>query len=142
VQAYGGQVNWVYRHLPLDFHNPGAQKQAEASECAHELGGNDAFWEYSEAIYARTESNGTGFPLTNLAPLAAEIGLDEELFRQCLDSGKYTARVREDLAEGAQIGVTATPATILFHNQTGEARLKVGAHPVASFKEDIDNMLK
>jgi protein-disulfide isomerase len=97
VQAYAGKVNWVYRHFPLAFHNPGAQKQAEASECANELGGNDAFWKYSDAIYARTQSNGKGFPLTQLAPLATEIGLDGETFRQCLDSGKYTARVQEDL---------------------------------------------
>ena len=41
VDAYGGRVNWVYRHFPLAMHNPGAQKQAEASECANELGGND-----------------------------------------------------------------------------------------------------
>jgi protein-disulfide isomerase len=142
VQAYAGKVNWVYRHFPLAFHNPGAQKQAEASECANELGGNDAFWKYSDAIYARTQSNGKGFPLTQLAPLATEIGLDGETFRQCLDSGKYTARVQEDLEEGARIGVTGTPASILLNNQTGETRFKGGAQPVAVFKTDIEGMLK
>lgn len=142
VQAYAGKVNWVYRHFPLAFHNPGAQKQAEASECAHELGGNDAFWKYSDAIYARTQSNGKGFPLTQLSPLATEIGLDGETFRQCLDSGKYAARVQEDLDEGARIGVTGTPASILLNNQTGETRFKGGAQPVAAFKTDIEGMLK
>ena len=39
VDTHGGKVNWVYRHYPLGFHNPGAQKEAEASECANELGG-------------------------------------------------------------------------------------------------------
>ncbi len=67
VQAYAGKVNWVYCHFPLGFHNPGAQKQAAASECANELGGNYAFQKYTDAIYARTRSNGKGFPVANLS---------------------------------------------------------------------------
>lgn len=142
VQTYAGKVDWVYRHFPLAFHNPGAQKQAEASECANELGGNDAFWKYGDAIYARTQSNGKGFPLTQLVPLATEIGLDGDKFRQCIDSGKYAARVQEDIAEGTQIGVSGTPASVLLNNQTGETRFKSGAQPIAAFKADLDSMLK
>ena len=142
VQEYKGKVNWVYRHFPLGFHNPGAQKQAEASECANELGGNDAFWQYADAIYARTRSNGKGFPLANLLPLAKEIGLDAEQFQECLDSEKYAARVKEDFAEGSLIGVTGTPATILLHHATGETMLKAGAQPSSAFEEDIARMLK
>ena len=40
---YKGKVKWVYRHFPLDSLHPNARKAAEASECATELGGNDAF---------------------------------------------------------------------------------------------------
>jgi protein-disulfide isomerase len=142
VQAYEGKVNWVYRHFPLEFHNPGAQKQAEASECAGELGGNDAFWKYTDAVYARTRSNGKGFPLANLAPLAKEIGLDADQFQTCLDSGKQADRVKEDLAEGGRIGITGTPANILLHNGTGETRVKTGAQPFEAFKGDIGEMLE
>ena len=141
VKAYGGQVNWVYRHFPLNFHNPGAQKQAEASECANELGGSDVFWKFTDAIYARTKSNGKGFALSKLVPLATEIGLDGEQFQTCLDSGKFAARVQEDFTEGSKVGITGTPGNILLNNQTGEARLKSGAQPFAAFKTDIDEML-
>ena len=142
MEASAGQVNWVYRHFPLRIHNPGAQKQAEAAECANALGGNDAFWEYADAIYARTRSNGNGFPLTQLTPLAAEIGLEAGPFQECLDSGRYAARVQEDLADGTTIGVTGTPASILLHHRTGEARLRSGAQAAAGFRADIDAMLK
>lgn len=141
VDAYGGKVNWVYRHFPLGMHNPGAQKEAEASECAHQLGGNDAFWKYANAIYARTQSNGKGFPLTQLVPLAKEIGLNEQQFKDCVDSGKYASRVQEDLDEGVRIGITGTPANVLFRNDTGEVILKVGAQPLDAFKPDIDKLL-
>ena len=70
-------------------------KEAEASECAAKLGGNDAFWRYADLIYARTRSNGKGFPVDNLVPLAREIGLDETRFKTCLDSGQMAARVAE-----------------------------------------------
>jgi protein-disulfide isomerase len=142
VNEYNGNVNWVYRHFPLSFHNPGAQKEAEASECVYELGGNDAFWNYADAVYARTSSNGNGFPLTGLAPLVKELGLDAERFQKCLDSQKYEKRVQEDVVEGGQIGITGTPANILLHSQTGDAVMKFGALPIEAFKPDIDKMLK
>lgn len=142
VEAYGGKVNWVYRHFPLAFHNPGAEKEAQASECAAELGGNDAFWRYADRIYERTESNGNGFPLDGLVPLAREIGLDEEPFTACLDSGRMAARVQEDLAEGNTIGIDGTPGNILRNNKTGAVKLMVGALPFEAFKAEIDQMLR
>jgi protein-disulfide isomerase len=142
VETYGGRVNWVYRHFPLKFHNPGAQKQAEASECANELGGNEAFWKYADAIYARTKSNGKGFPINKLVPLAKEIGLDETEFQSCLKSGRYTERVREDLAEGSRIGITGTPGNILLNNETGEVTSLKGAVSAKVLKENISRMLE
>jgi len=142
VEAYGGRVNWVYRHFPLDFHNPLAQKEAEASECAAELGGNDAFWKYSDLIYARTKSNGKGFPMDGLVPLAVEIGLEEQPFRECLDSGRYATRVQEDYKNGGRSGVSGTPGNILLHNKSGKARVKSGAVPFEALKAEIDRLLK
>lgn len=142
VEAFDGKVNWVYRHYPLAFHNPGAQKQAEATECANELGGNEAFWKYADLIYERTTSNGQGFPIEALIPLAEEIGLDKEQFQACLESEKYAERVQEDLTEGATSGISGTPGSILLNNKTGEVRLKSGALPFEALKTDIEEMLK
>ena len=82
IQEYGNKVAWVYRHYPLSFHQ-NAQKEAEASECVTELGGNDAFWKYTDLIFERTESNGTGFEIKDLKPLVEELGLDGNKFQQC-----------------------------------------------------------
>ncbi|MDH3559761.1 MAG: DsbA family protein [Gammaproteobacteria bacterium] len=142
LDSYGDSVNWIYRHYPLPFHNPGAQKQAEASECASELGGNAAFWKYTDAIYTKTRSGGRGFPLEQLVPLAEELGLERQPFEECLDSGRYAARVKEDLDEGRAIGVTGTPATILRNNKTGAVSVKSGAVSVAVFKTEIDKLLE
>ena len=41
-------VAWVYRHLPLDQLHPNARTVATISECVAELGGNDAFWTFTD----------------------------------------------------------------------------------------------
>lgn len=142
VVSYNGTVNWVYRHYPLNFHNPGAQKQAEASECSAKLGGNEAFWRFTDSVFERTRSGGKGFPLDRLVPLAEEIGLDGQAFRDCLDSGQMTARVQEDFDEGSRIGVRGTPANILINNQTGDVKLVKGAASAEVLKAAIDSLLQ
>ena len=142
VDSYGGKINWIYRHYPLNFHNPGAQKEAEASECANELGGNEAFWKYADAIFTRTKSNGKGFPINGLVPLAKEIGLDANAFQSCLNSGRYTGRVQEDLEEGSRIGITGTPGNILLNNETGEVTVLPGAKPASVLEANISRMLE
>ena len=142
VKAYQGKVNWVYRHFPLGFHNPLAQKEAEASECVAEFGGNDAFWKYSDLLYQRTKSNGNGFPMNGLAPLAGEIGLDVEEIQLCIDSGRYEDRIQEDFTNGGESGVSGTPGNILLNNKTGKARIKSGALPFKALKIEIDQLLQ
>ncbi len=142
VDAYGGKVNWVYRHFPLAFHNPGAQLQAEASECAAELGGNDAFWAYTDAIYERTTSNGDGFPPEALIPLAKEIGLDGDAFRTCLKERRHADRVKEDYEEGVRIGIRGTPGNILLNNKSGVVIPRPGAAPFNTLKQIIDHLLE
>lgn len=137
-----GKVDLVYRHFPLDFHNPGAEKEAEASECVAELGGNATFWKFADAVYTRTHSNGKGFPLENLAPLAVELGLNQEAFRQCLDSGRMAARVRRDLDSGTKAGVQGTPGNILRNNRTGEVIAMQGAQPYERLSEAAQKLLK
>lgn len=140
LKTYGDKVRWVYRHFPLSFH-ANAQKEAEASECVAELGGDDAFWKYTDAIFERTTSNGTGFALNKLGSLATELGLDSAKFQTCLDSGKYAKKVTDQMAKGTEEGVSGTPGTIII-NAKGETQLIPGALPFAQVKSMVDAALK
>lgn len=140
LDEYKGKISWVYRHYPLSFHQ-NAQKEAEASECAAEQGSNDAFWKYTDLIFERTTSNGTGFALDALAPLAAEIGLDQEKFEKCLDDDKYAKKVKEQFDEGSTAGVRATPTGVIYDLKTGKTRVVEGAVPYDEMKKALNDFL-
>ncbi|MBI4253246.1 thioredoxin domain-containing protein [Candidatus Uhrbacteria bacterium] len=139
LDEYKGKVNWVYRHFPLSFH-ANAQKEAEASECAAAVGGNDAYWKYIDTIFERTTANGTGFALDKLVPLAKELGIDEGKFRECLDGGKMAERVGKDFSEGQSAGVDGTPGNILL-TKSGKSVIVPGAVPYETLKSQIDQLL-
>lgn len=140
IKEYGDKIAWVYRHYPLPFHQ-NAQKEAEASECAAELGGNDTFWEYIDAILERTTSNGTGFELAKLVPLAEELGIDKTKFKTCLDSGTYAQKIKGGIDSAAKGGVNGTPATIIIP-ATGKRDIISGALPFEQIKQQLDQILK
>lgn len=141
VDAYKGQVAWVYRHFPLDQLHSKARKEAEATECAANLGGVDGFWKMTDKIYEVTPAN-NGLNLDDLPKLAAEVGLDSNKFKDCLDSGKYASKVEDDYQSGIKAGVTGTPGNILLDTKTGKTVVLPGAVPFDQIKESIDGILK
>lgn len=141
VDSYKGQVAWVYRHFPLDQIHSKADKEAEAVECAAELLGNDGFWKLTDKIFEVTPSN-NGLDLATLPDLAAQVGLDKNKFKTCLDSGKMAKKVEEDYQSGIKAGITGTPGNILLDTKTGKTQLIPGAVPFDQIKQVIDGLLK
>lgn len=113
LTTYKDKVAWVYRHFPLDSLHPKARKEAEATECAAELGGNEKFWEYVDRIFEITPSN-NGLDLDKLPQIAEEIGLDRVKFESCLNSGKYASKIAQHLADAVNSGAKGTPFNIVI----------------------------
>jgi protein-disulfide isomerase len=138
---YGTDIAWVYRHFPLTSIHANAEKEAEASECVAELGGNDAFWKFADTIYSKTTSGGTGIALTSLGSIAKGVGVDQKKFQTCLDSGKYASKVSTMEQGGETAGITGTPGTFVI-NRNGDSQLIVGAETIDHVKAVIDALLK
>ncbi len=137
VADYKGQVAWVYRHMPLDVLHKKARKEAEATECAAELGGNDGFWKYIDRLFEITPSN-DGLDPAELPKIAKEIGLDVAKFNACLSSRKYKDLVEAHLQDGIRAGVTGTPASIIINTKTGKKILVAGAESYENVKRVIE----
>src|SRR3546814_3164056 len=119
MEEYGqdGKVAWVYRHFPIDSIHSKARKEAQASECAAELGGNDAFWAYAEKLFEVTPSNDR-LDLALLPRIAEDIGLDRSRFEVCLEGdargGKYADHIYSDFQYAIASVGSGTPYTLLI----------------------------
>lgn len=142
VDESNGQVKWVYRHFPLDqLHPVKARKEAAASECAAELGGNDAFWKFADRFYELTPSNNRTDIDRVLPQIAREIGLDAEKFASCLASGRHDRRVEEDLQNAFATGGRGTPWSIIV-SKSGKMYPLSGAQPYTTVKQLVEFALQ
>lgn len=140
LSEYDGKVRWVYRHYPIENLHPKAAKEAEASECAAELGGNDAFWAYVDKVFEVTPSNNLLDPKM-LPQIAEDIGLKKDAFQACLASGRWASHIQEDFDSGTKAGVTGTPGNFLLDDR-GNAWVIAGALPYSTLKQVVETALK
>ena len=133
-------VNWVLRSYPLSFHGKNAKVEAEAAECAAELGGNDVYWKYADGLFQRTLTNGRGLPGGGIAQLAQDVGLDKTKFMACVKSGKYQSRIAAEIQDGNNAGVNGTPGNLLRYNPTGETLPIHGALPLEQLQAALSEL--
>jgi len=124
-----GRLRYVIRDLPLEFHKR-AMKAAEASYCAAEQG---KFWEMRDKLIVNSERLDAGL----LPGYAKELGLADERFRGCLDSGKYVPQLQKSLDDARALGITGTPTFVIGKSggDTLEGVKVVGAQPYANFEQ-------
>lgn len=142
MNDYGkdGKVAWVYRHFPIDSLHPKARKEAEATECANELGGPEKFWQYTNLLYDTTTSNNTLDP-AQLPIMAKTVGLDVKAFNTCLSSGKYAGKVDADYQDALTAGGKGTPTSIIV-SKDGTKTVVDGAQPYENIKRVLDAILQ
>lgn len=140
VDEYDGEVSWVYRHFPLPSLHSKAVKEAEATECATELGGNDAFWAYTDRLFEVTPSNNR-LALDDLPKIAESVGLDVGKFQECLDSGKYKDHIADDTEDATNSGGRGTPYSVVIA-KNGTKSVIPGALSYESVKKIIDAALE
>lgn len=142
IGEYGksGKVAWVYRHYPLDQLHSKARKEAEATECAGGLGGNDKFWEYLDRLMEVTPAN-NGLDPAELPKIAEYVGLDKTKFNECLSSGKYAQKIEEHVQNAMATGGNGTPWSIVI-SKNGKKYPLNGAQQYESIKQLIETALQ
>jgi protein-disulfide isomerase len=127
LDAYPGQIRFVYRNLPLTSIHPNAMPAAIASLCAND---QNAYWDFHEKLFA----NDTLDEATYIQ-YATDLGLDVNTFKACLSSGSHDDFIKQDMDFSLGLGVQSTPT--FFVNGLAI----IGAQPLANFKQLIDKEL-
>lgn len=125
-----GQVRFTYKHFAIL--GPESNRAAEASECAAE---QDKFWEYHDRLFADQTTTRSTLNDERLLELAAEVGLDTDVLDECLSSGRYTNKVRQESLSIQSMGVRGTPAFLI------NGTFLSGAQPFEVFQQVIEEQL-
>jgi protein-disulfide isomerase len=136
-----GKILYVLRNFPIEGSHPFAAKAAEAAECMGEQG---KYWEAHERLFRNQQA----LDIKELSAHALVLGGDVEKFQRCMDSGKFAQKVRNDVADGARLGVRGTPTFFFGYPDPKDPtriqalELLTGAQPIQAFKDVIEKLLR
>ncbi len=119
-EEYKDKIAFVFRNFPLTTIHPNARAAAAAAEAAGTLG---KYWEMHNAIFNNQDAwkDATGNARTDtFVDYARTIGLDEDTFRQALESNSVNKKISFDQALGKKVGVSSTPTIFLNGEQISE----------------------
>ena len=139
------RIAFVFRHFPLDEPftralHPTATEAAVAAECVGDLGDDQAFFSFLDAVFADEETASLqGVDLINrYSQYASAAGVDTTEFENCYATFD-TTKVAADFNDGRDGGVEGTP-TIIIQTATGENYR--AAPDYATIKNGIDVYLE
>ncbi len=127
LNAYPGQIRFVYRNLPLTSIHPDAMPSAIASLCAND---QNAYWDFHEKLFSSEVLTRDTF-----IQYATDLSLNVEEFSACLDSGKHDDFIAKDMDFALNLGVQSTPTFFI------NGLAVVGAQPISTFSQIIDKEL-
>lgn len=128
-----GKVFFEYRSVGAFI----GQESADAAEAAYCAGDQGKFWQYHDTLFANWTGENVGdFTNAKLKQFAGTLSLDRTAFDKCLDTGKYTDRLAQDVANAQTDGVRATPSFLI------NGKLLEGAQPFDAFQKAIDEALQ
>lgn len=108
-----GRVAWVYRQYPIEQLHPNSPRISEAALCVGDIGGNTAFWQFSDLIYEQRELDAPT-NVVRLPEYAERVGVDRAAYTECMNSGRQRQTVVDSVKDGFDAGIRGTPYTYIM----------------------------
>ena len=124
-----GKVRFYSRDFPLESLHANANRAAEAGRCAADQG---QFWPLRTIMSAHPDQ----LDLDSLVKAAAELKLNVNDFRTCVEGEKHKQEIQSDVLEAMKIGADGTPAFVIGKStpEGVDGELVVGAQPYGVFE--------
>ncbi|MCJ7478700.1 MAG: DsbA family protein [Candidatus Nanohaloarchaeota archaeon QJJ-7] len=111
-----GEVKIVWKDFPLtyagDMH-PWSDEAAVAMECVFREGGNDAFWNVKDKVFANQDDLSESNVQDRIVSWAGEEGVAGSDIETCMQDSDAESEVRSDFNEGRNVGVEGTPTVFV-----------------------------
>jgi protein-disulfide isomerase len=127
IRSYPGKVRLIVKDFPLPLH-VGSELAHEACLAAKAQG---KYWEMYHLFFANQQRLNEA----DLLEYARQLHLDMPKFEKALNTHAYKTEVRDSVAEGAALGVKATPTFFL------NGRKLEGVQTSAFLKEQVEEAL-
>lgn len=142
-EGVNGGVAWVYREFPLVEIYPNAFSHARAAECAAQAAGNDAFWKFTDALFANQPVDSSQY-----GTLAASAGISGDIFATCYAltgqanaSSTIDARINADRRNALDIGAQGTPYSLILVKGQSPVVMN-GVYSYDAVKQLVDQALQ
>jgi protein-disulfide isomerase len=135
-----GQVNYVFRDVPVEKNHPQALPAAVAAQCARE---QKKFWPMHNLLF----SSAARLQPDDLLRHAQTLGFNESKFQRCLNNIAIEQSIRQDIAAATELGVKVTPTFFLGYTPKSGEKMEVkvmlaGSQPYELYKKVITDLLK
>lgn len=131
-QKYGAKLQFVYKHMPLDFH-ANAMPAAKFYE-AMRLQDEKIAFEFHDALYSNQQIVKGGEKA--FEKFAKSKNLDMAKLKKDLNSEAVTKRIEEDMAEAKKFDMNGTPGFIINGVPVR------GAYPASHFETIIGKLVE
>lgn len=132
-----GKVRMIFKDYNII--GPDSVNASHGAHCASDQG---LFWEYHDILYSNWTGENNGWASSeNLARFAQEIGLDVDVWTECMIKGAHSKNIIASNNDAKSLELTGTPAFFVIGPDGKTTRL-FGAQPFETFEKVFDSELK
>ncbi len=132
-----GKVKMIFKDYNII--GPDSINASHGAHCAEDQG---MFWEYHDTLYTNWTGENNGWASSeNLGLFAQEIGLDMDMWTECMLNEVHSQRILASNNDAKSLKLTGTPAFFVMGPDADITRL-FGAQPIEAFEKIFDAELE
>jgi protein-disulfide isomerase len=135
------QAHIVFENYPLVTVHPEAFKAAAYGVCVAKLSGNEAFFQYTDAVFTSQAELTPGAADQTLASAVTKAGADPAKVAACAATPAAKAEVNAQISLGNEVGVDSTPSLFINgRNVPISAMPYEVAKKIIAFQAELDGI--